>query len=217
MSESKYFKNIRDEMLGFVPRDAARILEVGCGEGVFGAQLAERQGAEVWGIEPNRAAAEIAASRLFRSENGLFGADVSAPRNHFDCVIFNDVLEHMPDPWEALELAKEFLRDEKSVVVASVPNFRYWHNMIEIVFRGEFNYSDAGILDKTHLRFFTKKTIVDFFTKAGFEILGMSGINPTRSRKFKLANALLMNRIRDMEYLQFGVVARRLRAASGTS
>lgn len=214
MSESKYFKNIRDEMLGFVPKEAATILEVGCGEGVFGGQLAQRQGAEVWGIEPNKAAAEIAAARLFRAENGFFGGNIAAPKRHFDCVIFNDVLEHMTDPWEALDLAKRFLRDDKSVVVASIPNFRYWHNLIEVVIRGEFNYSDVGILDRTHLRFFTRKSIVDLFTKAGFEILGMSGINPTRSRKFKLANAMLMRRISDMEFLQFGVVARPLRGTA---
>jgi 2-polyprenyl-3-methyl-5-hydroxy-6-metoxy-1,4-benzoquinol methylase len=210
MDEFKYFNNIRPEMLDFVPKDVARILEVGCGEGVFGGQLAQRQGAEVWGIEPNRAAAEIAAARLFRAENGPFDENVSAPRNHFDCVIFNDVLEHMPDPWAALELSKRFLRDQKSVVVASIPNFRYWHNMVEIVIRKDFSYSNAGILDRTHLRFFTRKTIIDLFAKAGFEILGMAGINPTPSRKFKLANFILMNRISDMEYLQYGLVARRL-------
>jgi 2-polyprenyl-3-methyl-5-hydroxy-6-metoxy-1,4-benzoquinol methylase len=217
MGEFKYFNNIRPEMLDFVPKDAARILEIGCGEGVFGSQLARRQGAEVWGIEPNRAAAEIAATRLFKAENGMFGGNVSAPRKHFDCVIFNDVLEHMPDPWDALELAKDFLRDRNSVVVASIPNFRYWHNMVEIVIHKDFAYSDAGVLDRTHLRFFTRKTIVELFTKAGFEILAMSGINPTPSRRFKLANFILMNRISDMEFLQFGLVARRIRGRAETA
>ncbi len=213
MSQPDYFKthyytNVRQEMLDFVPLDAARILEVGCGEGAFGRQLMQRQGAQVWGIEPNAAAEKIAATQLFKTENGFFGETIAAPRNHFDCLVFNDVLEHMENPWGALELAKSFLRDDKSVVVASIPNFRYWDNMRELLFDKDFRYADAGILDRTHLRFFTRKSIGDFLTQAGYEILSIAGINPTRSRKFKLVNLALLNSVSDMRFMQFGVVAR---------
>lgn len=208
MDQPEYYKNVRQEMLDFVPRDAVRILEVGCGEGVFGQQLMQRQDAEVWGIEPNPAAAKIAATRLFKAENGFFGETAAAPRNYFDCIVFNDVLEHMENPWQAMDLARSFLRDDKSVVVASIPNFRFWPNMLDLIFQKDFRYADSGILDRTHLRFFTRKSIGDFFSQSGYEITAISGINPTLSRKFGIANLLLLNSISDMQYLQYGVVAR---------
>ena len=208
MNASMYYQSLRPEMLDFIPRDAGRILEVGCGEGRFGKQLIDRQSAEVWGVEPNAEAAKVAATRLSNTENGFFREGISAPKKYFDCIIFNDVLEHMEDPWQALRIAKLFLRDGNATVVASIPNFRHWDNLMEVVIGKDFRYKQAGILDKTHLRFFTEKSIRDFFREAGYEITGMAGINPTASRKFKLINLLSCNAIRDMRYLQFGVVAK---------
>jgi 2-polyprenyl-3-methyl-5-hydroxy-6-metoxy-1,4-benzoquinol methylase len=213
MSASMYYRNVRPEMLDFVPRDAGRILEVGCGEGLFGRQLIDRQGAEVWGVEPNAEAAKVAATHLTKAENGLFGEGIAAPRNYFDCIIFNDVLEHMEDPWQALRIAERFLRDGNATVVASIPNFRHWDNLVEVVIGKDFRYKEAGILDKTHLRFFTEKSIRDFFADAGYGVVRMAGINPTASRKFKLINFLSGNAIRDMRYLQYGVVAKPAKGA----
>ena len=204
----QYFGQDRGEMLPFIPLTAKRILEVGCGEGVFGAQLKQRQQAEVWGVEPDPAAAAVASQRLFKAENGFFGESVAAPRKHFDCIVFNDVLEHMVDPWAALKLARGFLRDDQSVIVASLPNFRYWPNMLDVLFGKRFQYVDAGILDRTHLRFFTESSIGDFFAACGYGITTLTGINPTPARKFRLANRLLFGGISDMRYMQFAVVAR---------
>lgn len=211
MNQSGYFQNTREEMLAFVPKEAARILEAGCGEGRFGNSLIRRQQAEVWGIEPDAKAAAVAATQLTKVEHGYFDEKVSAPRNYFDCVIFNDVLEHIVDPWHTLELAKSFLRDGNSVVVASIPNFRYWDNLVDVVYRKEFRYADVGILDRTHLRFFTEKSIAGFFSDSGYEIVRIAGINPTASRKFRLANLISLKAIKDMEFLQFGIVARPVR------
>jgi 2-polyprenyl-3-methyl-5-hydroxy-6-metoxy-1,4-benzoquinol methylase len=212
MSESKYFQSYRREMLEFVPTDATRILEVGCGEGAFGQQLASRQGAEVWGVEPNAAAARMASTKLHQVETRWFDETIAAPRSYFDCVVFNDVLEHMEDPWSALSFSKKLLRGEHSVVVASIPNFRYWHNLVDVVVYKNFEYGEEGILDKTHLRFFTENSIRGLFAKTGFEILEFTGINPTESKLFKTANLALLNGLRDMRFMQFGIVATPVRS-----
>ena len=208
MGTPKYYESDRAEMLRFVPQRSTKVLDVGCGEGYFGERLIQRQQAEVWGVEPFEAAATIASQRLFKVLNSAFDDSIQLPEGYFDCIVFNDVLEHMVNPGHALQLSKRFLANSDSVVVASIPNFRYWENMLEIIIDKKFTYKDQGILDKTHLRFFTKDSIYDLFNKSGFDIIDISGINSTRARKFRFLNILLQNQIDDMRHLQFGVVAK---------
>ena len=207
MNEISYFGNYRVEMLDFVPQHCKKILEIGCGEGFFGLQLAKRQEAEVWGVEPNQDAAKKASTRLFNVQNVIYNYKIQLPHKYFVCIVFNDVLEHMYDPWEALEISKKFLVNKESVVVASIPNFRYWENIRDILIEKEFRYTYSGILDKTHLRFFTKKSIIDLFSTSSYEVSILCGINPSKSRKIKYLNRLLLNKFEDMQFLQFAVVA----------
>lgn len=203
-----YFSNSRVEMLKYVPLNAKRILDVGCGEGVFGYAIMRRQNCDVWGIEPDQRAAEIARKRLNTVIQAEFNDMHSLPKASFDCIVFNDVLEHMIDPWNALRIAKTLLRSPESVVVASIPNFRCWGNMLEIVLQANWEYKNGGLLDITHLRFFTFKSINKLFKGLEYDIKLIEGINPTQSEKYRLLNALLFNRIWDMRYQQFAVVAK---------
>lgn len=202
-----YYSNIRPEMLEFVPMTCRKILEVGCGEGIFSEALIRRQNAEVWGVEQNAVAADKAVRRLSRVINGEFGDPSTLPKSYFDCIIFNDVLEHMYDPWNALAFAGSLLNSPEAVVVASIPNFRYWHNLVEIVIRKEWTYKDDGTLDRTHVRFFTHNSIKALFTQAGLRIRTIRGINPTESKKLRLLDFLLRGAVSDMKFLQFAVVA----------
>ena len=70
------------------------------------------------------------------------------------------------------------------MVVASLPNVRYFNALWEIVWLGEFRYQDEGIFDRTHLRFFTQKTIPEWFERGGFQVRTLVGINPNPGRKF---------------------------------
>jgi 2-polyprenyl-3-methyl-5-hydroxy-6-metoxy-1,4-benzoquinol methylase len=202
-----YHSNFRSEMLQFIPLDRRRILEVGCGEGFFGEALIHRQNAEVWGLEPNSSAANEAKKRLSRVINAEFGDKNVFPRASFDCIVFNDVLEHMYDPWRSLAFAKTLLKSRDGIIVASIPNIRYWHNLIELILKKEWEYRDEGILDRTHVRFFTKKSVSRLFDQAGLNIQKIQGINPTKDKKFKLLNFIVGGSIQDMRYLQFAVVA----------
>jgi len=201
-------------MLPFVPESAHTVLEVGCSVGNFGSLLKSERSARVWGVEIDPEAAAIASRRLDKVIVGPFDRNLNLPEGEFDCVLFNDVLEHMIDPYSALEYAKELLAKD-GCVVASIPNVRYFGNVWRFLIDGTWEYVDEGILDRTHLRFFTRKSIESMFPKLGFEISEIKGINPVDSwdpplrQKFRYLNFLLMKKIADMRWLQFAVVATR--------
>lgn len=210
---SEYFQEERHEMLKYIPQDAQIVLDVGCSSGTFGQSLKSSRNIEVWGVELDRDAALDASKKLDRVINDAFSPDLNLPQKGFDCLVFNDVLEHLPDPWAALTYSKELLKDG-GIVVASIPNVRYFNNAWEFLVKKNWEYADWGILDKTHLRFFTQKSILSLFEGLGYQVESIVGINslnvlhPQHVRKFKVLNKLLLNNIEDMNYLQFAVVAR---------
>ncbi len=203
-----YFHLNRQEMVPFVPMSARFVLDVGCGAGGFGQQLKTERGITVWGVESNRAAAALARERLDYVAADEFSPSVDLQGQQFDCIIFNDVLEHMYDPWTALAFAKEHLT-EAGVVVASIPNMKLFRIMWDLLIHDEWTYTKSGVLDVTHIRFFTKKEIVRLFNGSGYLIDQIVGINSERQgRKFHVLNTLFRSRVSVMRYLQFAVVAR---------
>lgn len=203
----------RHEMLGYVPKEASLVLDVGCAVGCFGELVKSKNSSEVWGIELNEYAASIAAQKLDKVICGAFDETLALPQGKFDCIVFNDVLEHFVDPYSALLYSKTLLRDGGKIV-ASIPNVRYFDHVWKFLVDGDWEYTQNGILDRTHLRFFTHKSIVRTFNDLGYEIESIEGINPLerqhphRSRTFKIINSILLNQIEDMRYIQFAVVAR---------
>jgi len=207
-----YFECLRPEMLPLVPARCHRVLDVGCGAGAFGESLKRSREIEVWGVEPVRSAAEKAATKLDRVINGSFDSETELPAGSFDCVIFNDVLEHMAAPEQALRYARVLLRSG-GLVVASIPNIRSFPTVWRLMFHGSWQYEDAGVLDKTHLRFFTKSSIVKMFENEGYSIKSICGINAyvnggSRLRAaYRLANTIFLGKFADMKFQQFAVVA----------
>jgi len=207
-----YFQKPRPEMLRYVPQQASVVLDVGCADGGFGQLLKAERDIEVWGVEPTEKAALVAAQKLDKVIQGFFDSDINLPKNTFDCIIFNDVLEHLVDPYSALVYSKELLR-EGGVIVASIPNVRYFDNIWNLLVKKDWQYIDYGILDRTHLRFFTQKSILSTFETLGLSVRCIEGINPVEqehpghSKKFNILNKILFNSIKDMRYLQFAVTA----------
>ncbi len=150
----------RHDMKQFVPVGAKRVIDIGCNTGAFGESLKADRIIEVWGVELNLNAAEQARRVLDKVINTPFDADVALPDAAFDVVIFNDVLEHLEDPWEALRIAAHKLR-AGGCVVASIPNLRQIDNLIHILRDADFRYEPLGIRDRTHLRFFTPTICLD--------------------------------------------------------
>jgi 2-polyprenyl-3-methyl-5-hydroxy-6-metoxy-1,4-benzoquinol methylase len=211
--DSDYFQQERHEMLGFIPQEANVVLDVGCGSGSFGQALKKNRELTIWGIELNSDSALDASQKLDKVINSGFSSELNLPSQAFDCIIFNDVLEHLADPWGALSYSKELLSD-RGVIVASIPNVRYFSNVWELLVNKDWEYTSWGILDKTHLRFFTKRSMLSIFDNLDFDVEIIEGINPLNKvhpqyfRKFKFINQLLFNNIEDMRYLQFALVAR---------
>lgn len=207
---SVYYNSDRREMMKVFPPEMKTVLEIGCAEGNFGKLLKSTFSAEVWGVEMLAEAAEKAKRVLDRVHVGnIEKGEIDLPIDYFDCIVFNDVLEHLRDPWEVLRKIKRNLKDD-GYVVASIPNVRHFWNIVNLLFRSKWEYTDSGVLDKTHLRFFTSKSIGTMFKRCGFEIINLEGINGISAWKFRLLNPLLLNSLEDMRYTQFACLARKL-------
>lgn len=200
-SVHKYGDYERREMAAFLPRGARRVLDVGCGAGAFGAHLKSLlPGLHVTGVEPNEHAASAAMDRLDHVEIGPFPGVPTA--ESYDAVFFNDVLEHMWEPQKALAAA----HDLAPVVIASVPNVRHVDVVLDLVLRGEWIYRDEGVLDRTHMRFYTRSTTVALFEDNGFVVRQVTPVNPFSRRRYARK---LLRLVRDDRFLplQFAVVA----------
>jgi len=203
-----YYQNTREEMLSYIPKNAKRTLEIGCGCGLFSELVKKELDAECWGVEIEEKSAKIAAEKLHRVVRSDAGDSLTTlPDNYFDCIILNDVLEHLQDPFTLLESIKSKVTSD-GVVVLSIPNVRFWNNLRAFAWRGEWDYKEAGILDSTHLRFFTHKSLLKMFQRLGYEVLKIEGLNPTRNKKYRVQNFLLWNRLWDARYHQFACVVK---------
>jgi len=203
-----YYQHERVELLNFIPPTVKTVLDVGCGQAGFGSVVKARYSAEVWGIELNGDAARKAAGRLDRVMKGDIAKCVpKLPNNYFDCVIFNDVLEHLADPFTVLDQIKKKLCKD-GVVVCSIPNIRYFRVLYDLVVRKRWTYRESGVLDVTHLRFFTAKSIEAMFESLNYEVVQLKGINQTQNIGVRLIGLLSLGWLSDTTYLQFGCIVR---------
>lgn len=212
LKNKEYYANARAEMLQFIPEDSKTILEVGCGVGKFSTLLTD-MGKETWAIEPNQESAEKASKTISKVFVGTIDEKLSeVPDNYFDVIVMNDVIEHLTEPWDDIKKLKSKLK-ENGVFVSSIPNVRYAKNLFHVLFKRDWKYSDDRILDITHYRFFTKKSIKRLWEENGYKIERISGINRTKSFAF-LPFAILWNILfffsqLDIFYMQFATVAKK--------
>jgi 2-polyprenyl-3-methyl-5-hydroxy-6-metoxy-1,4-benzoquinol methylase len=208
-------------MLPFVPERSRRILEVGCAHGEF---IGRIDAEERWGVEPDGHAADIARSRLTRVLQGRYD-DVSSeiPDGHFDVVVCNDVIEHMPDHDAFLQSIQTKIAPG-GVLVGSIPNIRALTVLTKLLVLKDFSYTAEGILDRTHLRFFTRKSLLRCLASNGYVVEAMQGLHSIvrhglRRHDQPLANGLArigaaavvaasLGYWSDTQYIQFGFRAR---------
>lgn len=166
-----YFSAARMEILGLVPTFSERVLEVGCGSGET-LEMLKRNNLckETVGIELFPAAADEARTKV----DTVFCLDVEKselPENlgKFDLILLLDVLEHLVDPWVVLRRLKDECLADGGKVIISLPNARHFSLVIPLLL-GKFTYAERGILDKTHLRFFTKNSAIDLLESASLKV-----------------------------------------------
>jgi 2-polyprenyl-3-methyl-5-hydroxy-6-metoxy-1,4-benzoquinol methylase len=140
------------------------VLDIGCAHGELGSDLMNR-GWTVTGVEPYENDAELARMRGMRVINAPIERALSDIEDVYDAVILADVLEHLVDPWSVLERVKGHL-SPSGIVVASIPNVAHFYVRLSLLM-GRFNYARRGILDQTHLRFFTRRSVLSLFNHAG--------------------------------------------------
>jgi len=178
-----YHDILRPEILGLVPTTAKSVLDCGCGTGALGHALTKRQCCIVDGIELNKEAAHTAEQNLNRVwQDNLNRFDPVFLSRKYDAIIFADILEHLISPWHTLAKFTAALSDN-GTMIASIPNIAHpW--IISQLQKGLFRYEAAGLLDQTHLRFFTKTTIGQLFYSAGLKITSLepspSAANPVQ-------------------------------------
>lgn len=214
-----YGSNERGEVAPHIPAEVHSALDVGCGRGGFGRTLRSALGAEarIVGIEPVAAQAELARAEEFDEVI----CDYFPPQDHevetFDLVCFNDVLEHLVDPWQVLRETREWLTPNGHVL-ASIPNIQYWPAVIDLA-NGRWDYTESGLMDRTHLRFFTRKTMLELFDTAGYDVISCTGAHSVWGLEWARQGSGLRERARaalrgrlaslrpDGQYLHFVVLA----------
>ncbi|MCZ2344469.1 MAG: glycosyltransferase [Bacteroidales bacterium] len=167
--EPGYFEFERPELLARIPVTASDVVDVGCGSGRLGAALKARQSVRVVGVEHNRDAAAAARTRLdLVIEADAETLDWPFPPASFDAVICGDILEHLREPLKFLRRIRTWLRPD-GVLITSLPNVRH-HSVVRGLLSGDWTYESAGLLDQTHLRFFTRREVEKLLYRAGFMV-----------------------------------------------
>ena len=204
-SVGAYYSHTRSEMLNLLPSSYSKVLEIGCGAGGFARQLS--RSAEIWGVEPDEASAEVARQYIAKVLCGTYDAVADLlPDGYFDLVVCNDVIEHMNDHDRFLETIKKKLQ-KNGFLVGSVPNVRYYRNLFDLVLRADWRYREQGVLDRTHVRFFTKRSLKRSLEHAQFRVESLKGITSATGKVQDIADVLKVATLLPLALLSFGFLA----------
>lgn len=179
--DAAYFSNPRHDIVTMLNTgSSASVLEIGCGTGATGAAvLTAGKAGRYAGIELMPAAAAEASAVLTHVVVGnVETMDLTPYHGQFDALIMSEVLEHLTDPWATLFRLAPCLR-AGGEVIASSPNISH-HTVIRKLLRGSFEYSEAGFMDRTHLRWFTPNSFREMFEEAGFQVRYLGPIRQPR-------------------------------------
>jgi 2-polyprenyl-3-methyl-5-hydroxy-6-metoxy-1,4-benzoquinol methylase len=168
--EPWYFGFLRKDIAPLLPEVAGRVLEIGCGGGATLNWLKETGRAQ-WtaGIELSPKATAVARGRM----DTIYEGDVDQHLQHFepkslDLVLCLDVLEHLVDPWVTMGRLNTLLRPGGHIIV-SLPNVQHHSVVLPLLLRGRWRYTEAGIMDQTHLRFFSREGALEMLRQSGLE------------------------------------------------
>ena len=186
----EYFSGARDDFIKALPvAPHARILEIGCGSGATGVlALNEKRCGKYVGIELDQRAARQAQKHLSDVHIGnVEEMEFDWPTSYFDALILSEVLEHLIDPWSVMKRLAPLIRPG-GMVMASSPNISHYAVIMELM-KGNWNLADEGVMDRTHMRWFTPKTFRAVFENTGFRIEKIHPLVPF-SGKAKLISRL---------------------------
>jgi SAM-dependent methyltransferase len=206
-----YFGHARTDIAVLLPADCGKVLEVGCGSGATLAWLkAQGRCTQTTGIELVAEAAAVARGRVdhVRCGDALTQLPEVADHGPFDTVLCLDVLEHLQDPWRLVDELAPLLRPG-GLLVASLPNVRHWRVTLPLLLQGRFRYADDGVLDRTHLRFFTAESARSLLWRAPFEPVAFRSSRPPRGSLGGWMQLLSLGQLADHLAVQHLLSARR--------
>jgi len=205
-----YYSLPRQDILSLINDKHKKILEIGCAFGELGKSI-KRHFPEVIidGIELNPDSRDFLLDNYNNVTIGnIEDLDISKIDNGYDLIIFADVLEHLYDPWQILNLLREKLSENGNVIV-SVPNLQSSGILFNLIIRGRFKYAESGLMDRTHIRWFTRHEINKALDDAGFQVL-LTNVNYnvySPLKKFLIYPLKLL--IKDLDVCQFILLANR--------
>jgi SAM-dependent methyltransferase len=206
-----YFSTARTEIAPLLPDGVLRVLEIGCGDGATLAWLRETgRCSRAVGIElhaPAAAAARRHCERVIVGDAEWL-LDEAFEQGPFDLVLCLDVLEHMVDPWQFVRRLSDAL-PPGAQVIASLPNVRHYKVSLPLLFEGRFDYERRGVLDETHLRFFTRRSVKQLFSRAPLSLATILPSRPPVGSPSWFAHGLTLGMLGDLFAVQFLVRARR--------
>lgn len=202
-----YYNQERHEMLKYLPKYQLKLIDLGCGSGGFIRSILSHRNEysdEIWLIEPDTSSFKNTPSVFKKFNSNIESKIGELPDNYFNVIILNDVLEHLLWPEKILEELKSKLSDNGRFVI-SLPNFNFWLTFKNIL-KGEFEYEEFGVMDETHFRFFTKKSIIKMCKRRSLRIIEMEGINGLYSVKWRLLNILTFGIFKNLFHQQWAIV-----------
>lgn len=208
--KASYYSQERQEMLKYLPNKPLRLIDLGCGNGGFiRAILSDRKhyNDEIWLVEPEINSFNDTPMVFKKFNTDIESALEKLPNDYFDVIVLNDVLEHLLWPEKILDNLKDKLSTEGRFVI-SLPNFNFWLTFRNIL-KGEFEYEEFGVMDVTHFRFFTRKSIINMCGRKSLKIVKMEGINGLYSMKWRLINIITLRIFKDLIHQQWAIVLKK--------
>jgi 2-polyprenyl-3-methyl-5-hydroxy-6-metoxy-1,4-benzoquinol methylase len=189
-----YYTTERIEFADFISQFGTfnAALDIGCASGRLGACLTSNGITRTCdGIEPFMDAAAIASTTLNRVWNGTIESVANQVAwCDYDVICMADVLEHLVDPWSALRNLSQQTKQTCKLAL-SVPNIRHYKIVFPLLFTGAFQYEDQGIMDRTHLHFFTQRSLEETLAQCGWRITGIAAHMKKKYRKLPYPTRLI--------------------------
>jgi 2-polyprenyl-3-methyl-5-hydroxy-6-metoxy-1,4-benzoquinol methylase len=207
LSADAYYNQSRADLTALLPLPLGNVLDVGCGAGGVGQHLSRRPGERLVGVEINAEQAALAAAHYDDVVVGSVPEAFDLVEGSFQTVLCYDVLEHLVDPATVLRTLSERLAEPNAVLHVSVPNARHLSLVRDLVFRGTFGYRPYGHRDATHLRWFTRRDIVDLLETTGWRVESVQ--TPVLKPGYRAAAAASGGFAKEFLTIQWYVLARR--------